>query len=103
MADNTPDISRIVKLIMDNPALIEQIGAMMKSDGDAKKKPETEENEIEATRDAVATPALPSQEDRKAKNRRDLLYALKPYLSEKRNSAIDSMLSVAEVFSMLKR
>ena len=97
MAEGTPDISRIVKLIMDNPKIIEEIGDMVKSD----KEPPAEEVATEAT-EKKDVPALVS-ENPKSKNRRDLLYALKPYLSEKRAHAIDSMLSVAEVFTMLKR
>ena len=38
MADGTPDISRIIKLIMDNPKIIDEIGDMMKSDSKAPKK-----------------------------------------------------------------
>lgn len=97
MAEGTPDISRIVKLIMDNPKIIEEIGDMVKSD----KQPPSEEVATEAT-EKKDVPALVS-ENPKSKNRRDLLYALKPYLSEKRSQAIDSMLSVAEIFTMLKR
>lgn len=97
MAEGTPDISRIVKLIMDNPKIIEEIGDMVKSDKEAP----SEEVATEAT-EKKDVPALVS-ENPKSKNRRDLLYALKPYLSEKRSQAIDSMLSVAEIFTMLKR
>lgn len=99
MADGTPDISRIIKLIMDNPKLIEEIGDMVKSEKSTKDEI-TPEPEKSATSEVptVAAPKSP-----KARGRQELLYALKPYLSEKRSRAIDSMLSVAEVFTMLKR
>ena len=99
MADGTPDISRIIKLIMDNPKIIEEIGDMVKSEG----KAPTEEAVTEASPKEAETVAIPTDVNPKSKNRRDLLYAMKPYLSEKRARAIDSMLSVAEVFTMLKR
>ena len=100
MADGTPDISRIVKLIMDNPKLIEEIGEMMKN-GDSAPKSESDEK---PTAPAVEqTAALSAADEPRSKNRRDLLSALKPYLSEKRSRAIDSMISMAEVFAMLKR
>ena len=99
MADGTPDISRIIKLIMDNPKIIDEIGDMMKSDS----KAPTEEAVTEASPKEAEAVAIPTDVNPKSKNRRDLLYAMKPYLSEKRARAIDSMLSVAEVFTMLKR
>ena len=99
MAEGTPDISRIVKLIMDNPKIIEEIGDMVKSE---RIPPPDEEPKPVAAEENEAVATIP-QENQKSKNRKDLPYALKPYLSEKRAHAIDSMLSVAEVFTMLKR
>jgi hypothetical protein len=100
MADGTPDISRIIKLIMDNPKIIEEIGDMVKSEGadthTEDQAPKSEEKETEVA-------AVPADINPKSKNRKDLLYAMKPYLSEKRARAIDSMLTFAEVFTMLKR
>lgn len=100
MAEGTPDLSKIIKLIMDNPKLIEEIGEMMKRD----------DNGVEelTAPDKTPKPEAPviseaAKESKESKSRRDLLYALKPYLSEKRSHAIDSMLSVAEVFAMLRR
>ena len=100
MPDGTPDISRIIKLIMDNPKIIEEIGDMVRSE-----KPTQAEAPAPspAQEKEVTVVSEPSAENPKSKSRKDLLYALKPYLSEKRASAIDSMLSVAEVFTMLKR
>ena len=85
---------------MDNPKIVGEISDMVRSE-----KSEPAENTATsspAKKEVVAAPA-PSAENQKAKSRKDLLYALKPYLSEKRGNAIDSMLSVAEVFTMLKR
>jgi hypothetical protein len=100
MADGTPDISRIIKLIMDNPKIIEEIGDMVKSESvdthTEDQAPKTEEKVAEVA-------ASPTDINPKSKNRKDLLYAMKPYLSEKRARAIDSMLTFAEVFTMLKR
>lgn len=100
MAEGTPDISRIIKLIMDNPKLVEEIGEMVKTD---KAPPEKEDIAVDSTPKAPEVPTMAAPEGAKSRNRRELLFALKPYLSEKRSQAIDSMLSMAEVFTMLKR
>lgn len=99
MAEGTPDISRIIKLIMDNPKLVEEIGEMVKTD---KAPPEKEDIAVDSTPKAPEIPTV-APEAPKSRNRRELLFALKPYLSEKRSQAIDSMLTMAEVFTMLKR
>ena len=52
---------------------------------------------------AAEAEAAPTSVNPRSKNRKDLLYAMKPYLSEKRARAIDSMISIAEVFTILKR
>ena len=100
MAEGTPDSSRIIKLIMDNPKLVEEIGEMIKSD---KTPSESEEVTVDSTPKAPEVPTMTAPEGAKSRNRRELLFALTPYLSEKRSQAIDSMLSMAEVFTMLKR
>jgi hypothetical protein len=100
MAEGTPDVSRIIKLIMDNPKIIEEIGEMMHSDEAEERNADTSDKQTQVEKSVVND--VP-EENLRSKSRRDLLFALKPYLSEKRRGAIDSMLSVAEVFSMLKR
>ena len=100
MADNIPDISGIVKMIMSNPSLISEISAMVNKAPETKVEAVEGEGEVTLTEtedSAVNTPL------EKSKSRKELLAALKPYLSEKRGRAIDSMLSVAEVLSVIKR
>ena len=46
----TPDLSRIINLIMENPKLIEEISALAKSDGEESEK-------LEPTEIATATDA----------------------------------------------
>ena len=99
MAEN--DLSRIVGLIMENPALIEEIknlGRQKTEEATAATEvlpTDTGEDEIEKTAEAVALPRATSR-------RRELLYALKPYVSEQRGRAIESMLSIVDIVDMMR-
>lgn len=99
------DLSRIVSLIMENPDLIAQIKSLGESNTEAK----------EVTSHATDTRSAPEEKTEKAsigiekgndgiekKRRRELLCALKPYVSEKRSHAIDSMISIADILDMMK-
>ena len=95
----TPDLSGIVNLIMQNPALIEQISAL------AKQRPEAEAPESTEETVATETPAVsePSPAPMLKSNRRDLINAMKPYLSESRQVAIDSMSSILDVIDAVMK
>ena len=103
MAEN--DLGKIVNLIMQNPELIEQI----------KKLGDKGENTAEASTDdtvggeGVASDTkeeLPASvsTDRTGERsrRRELLCALKPYVSEERGRAIDSMMSIADILDVMR-
>lgn len=97
----TPDLSSIVNLIMQNPALIEQISALAKpkSETDTVATSEPEKVEIAeptSTAEANAVPLMRS-------HRHDLLNAMKPYLSENRRMAIDSMSSILDVIDVMAK
>ena len=95
----TPDLSGIINLIMQNPALIEQISAL------AKQKPEVEaditEEEPTSEQTATITDVRPTPPPKS--NRRDLINAMKPYLSENRQIAIDSMSSILDVIDVVMK
>lgn len=103
MADS--DLSRIVNLIMENPALIEEIkglangGENSGGEGDVapKKDGEAEDGVGEVRQYSEAM----TRESPRAR-RRELLCALKPYISEKRSQAIDSMLSIVEILDVMR-
>ncbi len=101
MAD-TPDLSRIVNLIMENPTLIEQISSLAKNDTPPEVKPEEPKAE-ERIEEAVTAAAVPKENDRQRINRHELLSAMKPYLSENRRNAIDSMESIVGIIDMMRR
>ena len=100
-----PDISKIISLIMENPKLIEEISAL--ANGDAAKATPAEEAEKEREEDAEQIKSIQSSapvEDRVrgGRNRSQLLFALKPYVSRERAQAIDSMLSIVEILDVMK-
>ena len=93
------DLSKIVSLIMENPALIEQIRELTKADGEKTAETAVESHEEETP--AVSAPVI-KEENPSRIRRRELLSALKPYLSQTRAGAIDSMMSIAEILEVMK-
>ena len=91
---STPDLSKIVSMIMERPELVAEIAALGK---DEAKASEPEKREA-VPAEEIAVPTYKSETDKRTR----LLYALKPYLSESRAKAIDSMLTFGEVFDMMR-
>ena len=95
---DTPDLSKVVGLIMQNPALIEQISSLVKSEQEPGLIAEQKEEDKAAP--SVSASVTPNVS--KNVKRQRLLSALKPYLRDERARAIDSMLSVAEILDMIR-
>ena len=101
---NTPDLSGIINLIMQNPSLIAEISALA--------KPKSEPiAEVDTAEDITEEPAVKEErtEEKVAAtplmrtHRHELLNAMKPYLSENRRSAIDSMSSILDVIDVVMK
>lgn len=99
-----PDLSRIVNLIMENPKLIEEIKNLSSSENNSEEKRETTEVVAEEAKSAteVASSGAVRDENLNRIRRKDLLCALKPYVSEERGRAIDSMMSIADILDMMR-
>ena len=93
----TPDISKIIGLIMENPHLIEEISALARGSG------ERTDEKSEPTAPTAAPAVAPTVRSERRGNREKLLHALKPYLSENRQKAIDSMVSIVEILETVRR
>lgn len=93
MAD-TPDLSRVINMIMENPSLVAQISAM--ANGISEDKP-PEDAPSETATPVIAEAQAP---ERHGSNRARLLSAMKPYLSKERGRAIDTMISIAEILEI---
>lgn len=94
--DGGMDLSRIVGLIMENPKLISEISELVREKGQAEEKKVTPE-EV-----ATVTNPAPLPEPAPRERRAALLCALKPYVSEKRAQAIDSMITITEMIELMK-
>ena len=93
------DISKVVGLIMENPHLIEEISKLAKnSEINKTKDVQTEQSKPEPE---APPPTTYKRTDAKGQKRSELLAAIKPYLSEERAKAIDSMITIADVLGMM--
>ena len=95
------DLGKVIGLIMENPALIEQISNLAKNTSAEKPREETEHSIPTEPTDQKVTPTYTPIMSSKS-NRAQLLGALKPYVSEERGKAIDSMISIANILDMMK-
>ena len=110
--DNTPNISDVINVIMQNPEMLGMIKSLV---GNQQEKTEeasvaSENSDLApetASEEAAPTATLPSEgisaPDQKSERRRQLLSALKPYLSPTRARAIDSMLGFTEIFDVIRK
>ena len=88
---------------MQNPELIEQISSLMRTGETESEQPSIEEAPVSISEQTVRSEKA-SAEPLMKSHRRELLNAMKPYLSENRRSAIDSMSSILDVIDvMIKR
>ena len=97
-----PDLSKIVNLIMENPNLIAEIknlGASEKSSEEASASTEVKEKNEESV---SAEGPQPDTQSTAQTRRRELLNALKPYVSETRSKAIETMMSVSDILDMMR-
>ena len=106
----TPDLTRVINLIMENPALIEEIAALAKKDN-AREETDSTASPVAEAEAVSASAQVPSGEraseavvatPRGRSPRNELLGALKPYLSNERAKAIDSMMTIADIFDMMR-
>ncbi len=98
MAD-TPDLSKIVGIIMEHPEIVGQISSLLSGGEGTADAPS--EGEPRAESAAVSAAPSPPQSGRRS-DRARLLGAMKPYLSESRARAVDTMITVTEILESMK-
>ncbi len=102
---SAPDLSKVVELIMQNPAIISEIQGLLKNDSESPPSlPQKAEDEAPMPKsESAATPVSAGAAEISAKARRaQLLSAMKPYVSSERAKAIDSMISISEILEVMK-
>lgn len=92
------DLSKIIGLIMENPELIEKIKELNTKTEVTESKKEVSEEKKEIISEAVTA----APESDKRHRRKELLHALKAYVSDERGRAIESMLSIADILDLMK-
>ena len=105
----TPDISKIIGVLMQNPTLISEIASLVNG---AEKKDESTAEEVKeapaAAKETAEEPVIRASQPREAQGhnkarRKELLSAMKPYLSENRRGAIDSMASILDIIDVMAK
>ena len=98
MAD-TPDISKVVSVIMEHPELLSQITALLaKENGGG----EESEHSTEPREPELHEASVPPVSSAKRRGRGDLLCAMKPYLSENRRKAVDTIITIADILDNMR-
>lgn len=99
MSDNKQDFSLLVSKILEHPELVAQITGLL-----SESENESRENEsIRVSTPSITETAVEQPMDKsKHENRQKLLAALRPFLSEKRRGALDSLQTVATIFEITK-
>ena len=104
MSEGTPDISKVISVIMQNPALIEEISSLLGKASEEAPPPEPKSEVVKEVEEAAPTASIPEiQGGTRGADRKRLLGALKPYVSKERAKAIDSMISIAEILDAVRR
>ena len=107
---STPDLSRLVSVIMENPQLISEIAALADqskaSSGGEQIDEIHEDRRVEAPTEQMQanesiSASAPEAKSYKRSHRKELLNAMKPYLSEHRRSALDSMSSIFDIIDVM--
>ena len=103
----SPDLSRIVSLIMQNPDLIRQIESLAAKDkenteNEASTSQPPAQTERTAAEITIPADAIPQRADKREK-RTQLLSALRPYVSEKRGKTLDTLLGAMDLWDLVGR
>ena len=94
-SSRTPDISKVISVIMENPDILERISSLVK--GDSASATDTEEKK------SVQTVSAPPTDSERRGRRAQLLSAIKPYVRKGRKEAIDSVMAIADIVDMMRR
>ena len=102
--EQAADLSKIVNVIMQNPDLIAKISSLVNAPEGRDEKPTVENASVPIESPDDRSEAAPTFAPTSNKARRkELLNAMKPYLSEQRRGAIDSMSSILDILDVMAR
>lgn len=101
---DTPDLSKIVSLIMENPHLISEISALAKGGASSDRSEDIQSPEDSSGKKEESEPPTSGDGSRVGRGERrvKLLTAMKPYLKDERKRSLDTVLTVAEMLDMIR-
>lgn len=102
MADLTSDFPSILSTLMEKPELIAKIASLLRGSGITLPEKAEDEEPQNAEPTAAPAPVEPTFRPVDEKSREKLFLSLKPYLSDKRASAIDTMVGILRVIDAVR-
>ena len=100
MAD-TPDLQKVISVIMENPSLVAEISSLLSGKGDTGE--DIPKNSVAAELpEATAADTEPAVSRTDESRRNKLLLAMKPYLSKERQNAMDTVITVLDVLHTVR-
>ena len=101
---SVPELSKVINLILENPRLIEEISRLGQTKED--EPPVEEKSQVQKSESNVKiekeVEQVSAEISHGRKRRSELLGALKPFLSNERAKAIDSMITIADILEVMK-
>ena len=103
------ELGSVISLIMENPDLIREIKRLAESKQDEPKSedtasalqiPEKPDGTDEVA--AVISKPTPKEKARSRGKRSELLHALSPYISEGRQKALETFMTIADILDMMR-
>ena len=100
-------LSKIIGIIMENPKLVAEIKDMVTKaeadEGEAMPEKAAEVKEAAEGSQALSSPVFENTyRESKSSRRNDLLRAMRPYVSEERGRAIESMITIMDILFTIK-
>ncbi len=105
LGGSPPDLSGILSKVMSNPQAMGMLSSLLGNmQGEKQEKHEAEKHEAEKHGEAREERILPPKPkpSSQSENRKQLLLALKPFLSPERRQALDRILMISEALSLLQ-
>lgn len=95
------DLSKVIGMIMENPTLVREIREMVERSGNDELS--TQSINKGDPESSIRKSSEDAHEGHHQNRRNDLLRAIRPYLSEERGKAIESMIAIADILSLSKK
>ena len=103
------ELGSVISLIMENPELIAQIKRLAENKSDSSPQKTSEATDVNrempvevAESVALSRDPVPQKRDKTKGKRSELLHALSPYISEGRQKALETFMTIADILDMMR-